>query len=88
MKTITQEDVDAFREEIAECLGEDGTGSFSLCAIDLFDEEDAEGEPIWECFAENHQPEGKKDIFELFGEFENEFLIEQDGYEDFLISRV
>lgn len=85
-KPITDEQKAEFRAFCGECCDEGG-GYFSLCGVPLFDETKDDGEPLWECHAANHDPDDTHDIFELFGEMSDEFLIEQDGYEDFFVSR-
>ena len=89
-KPITQEQKDEFRAFCEEAVteSEHGCGYFSLCAVPLFDEETEDGTNLWECHAQNYDPDNTHDIFELFGEVADEFRIERDGYEDFFVSRV
>lgn len=88
-KPITDEQREEFRTFCAECVDEDedGCGYFSLCGVPLFEETLDDGTNLWECHAQNYDPDETHDILELFGMMADEFLIEQDGYEDFYVSR-
>ncbi len=60
-------------------------GEFSLQCFERFEEEDEDGNPLWEFHARNHDPDDTHDIFELLGSVQPAFTIEQHGYDDFVI---
>ncbi|MBW2672176.1 MAG: hypothetical protein JRD89_02010 [Deltaproteobacteria bacterium] len=82
-KPITNEQKQAFREFCREQQDEEQHGYFCLCHFDEFDRTLDDGEPLWEFHAANHQPDDTHDILELFGSVDDEFVIEQHGYDEF-----
>ena len=82
-KPITQQQIDDFRAFCKETLAEDDSGYFSH--YDEFDKETEDGDPLWEFHATNYDPPETHDIFELFTSVDDEFQIEQHGYDEFYV---
>jgi len=88
-KPITEEQIAEFRAFCEEQLNDDedsGVASFSLCGVPMCEEMLDDGVTcLWESCPDSDE---SHDIVELFGEVSDEYVIEQDGYEDFYLSRV
>jgi hypothetical protein len=100
-KTISDETKEEFREfcrkrvaDAQEEAQEEGLseadvaaegGVFGTDDFAPFTETDEDEEPLWEFHASNYNPDTTHDIYELFESVNDEFLIEQHGYDDFVI---
>ena len=64
---------------------EDG-GEFSTFCFEPLSGEDEDGDPLWEFHAANYAPDSH-DIYELFESVQPEFVIEEHGHDDFVITK-
>lgn len=90
---ITQRQIDAFRKECAELVKNEFT--FNSVDSEVTGEKDEDGKSMWEYHFDNNGESGNEegvqesthDIYDLFKAVSDEFTFEEDGWDEFYVTR-
>ena len=91
-KTITDEQKKEFREWCrAECEGDDENSTyFSVESCPVTQDGDKDGESLWVYHDTDGDASGERDttydVYELFESVNDEFYIEEDGWDSFIVT--